>query len=58
MIHIQRYCGQRVKDGKTVKGYAAISCENDTAWILMPVVSSDDKFFIVQVDPESLIPLC
>lgn len=57
MVKIQRYCGKRVKNGSEVRGYAAVSCESDRAFILEPVISSDDKFFIVEVDPDSLVPV-
>jgi hypothetical protein len=57
MIHIQRYSGQRVKDGKTVIGYAAVACESDSAFILIPAKDSDKKFHIVEVTPDSIVPV-
>lgn len=57
MINIQRYSGRHVKDGKTVRGYAAVSCESDRAFILVPAKGTDDKFHIMEVRPDSLVPV-
>ena len=57
MIHIQQYTGRRVKDGSTVKGYAAVSCESERAWIIVPAKGTDDKFHIVEVVPDSLVSI-
>ena len=58
MKHIQQYSGERVKDGSSVRGYAAIGWENNVAWILVPAKGTDDKFHIVEVKPDSIVPLC
>lgn len=57
MQYIQKYSGRRIKDGTTVRGYAAIGYESSTAWLMIPVKDSDNQFHSVQVDPESLVPL-
>ena len=57
MIHVQKYCARRIKDGTEVRGYAAVGCESGAVWIMVPVKGTDD-FSCVQVEPESLIPLC
>ena len=57
MIEIQKYCGRRVTDGSDVRGYAAVGCESERAFILVPAKGTDDKFHIVEVQPESLVPI-
>ena len=57
MINIQKYCGKRVKDGSEVRGYAAVSCESERAFILVPAKGTDDKFHIMEVQPDSLVPI-
>ena len=57
MIHIQRYSGQRVKDGATVTGYAAVASESDKAFILIPAKETNNKFHIVEVTPDTLVPV-
>ena len=58
MKHIQQYSGDRVKDGTPVRGYAAIGSESNAAWILVPTKGTEDQFHIVEVKPDSLVPLC
>ena len=50
MATIKQYRAQRVKDGKIVQGYAAVSCEGDRALILVPNVEGGLSFHIVEVD--------
>jgi len=57
MQYIQKYSGRRIKDDTTVRGYAAIGYESTTAWIMVPTKGTTDQFHVVQVDPESLVPL-
>lgn len=57
MIHVQKYCARRIKDGTEVRGYAAVGCESRAVWIMVPVKGTDN-FSCVQVESESLIPLC
>ena len=57
MIDIQRYSGQRVKDGATVTGYAAVASESDKAFILIPSRETNNKFYIVEVAPDTLVPV-
>ena len=57
MIHVQQYSGKRMADGSDVRGYAAISCESDRAFILVPAKGTSDQFHIVEVQPESLVPV-
>lgn len=52
---VQKYSARHVKDGKEVRGYAAIGKENGKAFILIP--ASCDSFSIVEVEKESIIPL-
>ena len=56
-MYIQKYSGRRIKDGTTVRGYAAIGYESSTAWIMVPAKGTTDQFHVVQVDPESIVPL-
>ena len=58
MIHVQKYCARRVKDGSEVRGYAAVACDGKAVWIMVPVKGKEDKFTGLQVDPDSLVPLC
>lgn len=57
MIRIQKYSGQHVNDGVTVRGYAALSCESERAFILVPNKEDCSKFHIYEVKPDSLVPL-
>ena len=57
MTNIQKYCGCRVTDGSEVRGYAAVSCESERAFILVPAKGTDDKFHIVEIQPDSLVPI-
>ena len=57
MINIQRYSGRHVKDGKTVRGYAAIGYGCDKAFIMVPAKETKSDFHIVEVEPESLVPI-
>ena len=57
MMNIQKYCGRRVKDGSGVRGFAAKSCESERAFILVPAKGTDDKFHIVEVKTDSLVPI-
>ena len=38
-------------------GYAAIGYESTTAWIMVPTKGTTDQFHMVQVNPESIVPL-
>ena len=55
MANIQIYQGNRVKDGKPVRGYAVQGTEHGKAFILIP--ASKDSFSVVEVDGESLVPV-
>ena len=57
MIQVQRYSGQRVKDGTTVRGYAAIGGECEKAFIMIPARETNNEFHIVEVVPDSLVPI-
>ena len=57
MKHIQKYSGKRVTDGSDVRGYAAIGGESERAFILVPAKGTSDQFHIVEVQPDSLIPI-
>lgn len=57
MQYIQKYAANRVKDGSLVVGYAAIGYESTTAWIMVPTKGTTDQFHMVQVNPESIVPL-
>ena len=57
MVKIQRYCGKRVKDGSEVRGYAAVGYESESAFILMPAKGNDAQFYIIEVRPDSLVPV-
>ena len=57
MIHVQRYSGKRVKDGSEIRGYAAIGGESERAFILVPAKGTSDQFHIVEVQPDSLVPV-
>ena len=57
MIMIQQYSGQRVKDGGTVRGYAAVASESERAFILVPAKESAAQFHIVEVTPDTLVPV-
>ena len=58
MIHVQKYCARRVKDGAEVRGYVAVACEGKAMWIMVPVKGTIDQFRCVEVEPDSLVPLC
>lgn len=58
MIHVQKYCARRVKDGAEVRGFAAVACDSKAVWIMVPVKDTIDKFHCVQVKPDSLVPIC
>lgn len=57
MKHIQKYSGKRMADGSDVRGYEAIGSESERDVILGPAKGTDDKFHIIEVQHESLVPV-
>lgn len=57
MVNVKKYAGLRVKDGKKVKGYAAIGYESEKAWIMVPCDKGGSWFHIVEVEPDSIIEI-
>ena len=57
MIRIQKYSGQHVNGGATVRGYAALSCESERAFILVPNKEYCSKFQVYEVKPDSIVPI-
>jgi hypothetical protein len=54
-MNIQQYQGNRIKDGKMVRGYAARGTECSRAFIMVPVGPADVS--TIEVDPDSLVPI-
>jgi hypothetical protein len=54
-MKIQKYTGRAVKNGVTVRGYAAQGTECKKSFILVP--AGEKSFHIVEVQEDSLVPL-
>lgn len=55
MANIQIYQGNRVKDGKPVRGYAAQGSECGKVFIMVP--AGEASFHTYEVQPDSIIPV-
>ena len=55
MANIQIYQGNRVKDGKPVRGYAAQGSECGKVFVMVP--AGEASFHVFEVEEGSLVPV-